>query len=205
VNKEAMRLVDPRFSGHTEYLARMSGTKQYAMMFEARGLRVTLVTIHVPLARVSACLRREDIEAKIRLTHDFLRRFHHIRRPRLAVTALNPHGREFGREEDEKIAPAIRRARQLGIQAEGPFPGDAIFYEAYHGAYDAVIAMYHDQGLGPLKTVGFDHAVNVTLGLPFVRTSPDHGTAFDIAYRNQARENSMLEALKLAIRLSRRG
>lgn len=202
VNKDAIRLIEPRFTGHTEYLASVSKTRDVAMMFDGGRLRVTLVSIHVPLARVSASIRTRDVAVKIRLTHRFLRRFYGIRRPRLAVCALNPHGREFGREEDEKIMPAIRSCQRQGIQVTGPHAGDQVFYESYHRRYDAVIAMYHDQGLAPLKTVAFDTAVNITLGLPFIRTSPDHGTAFEIASLNVARETSMLAAMRKALELT---
>ena len=204
VHKGAMKLVDPEFVGHTEYLARQTKSRRVAMMFDGGKLRVTLVSIHIPLKEVSARITQKEIEAKIELTHHFLRRFYGLRKPRIAVSALNPHGGEFGREEGQTISPAIRAAKRRGILASGPFPGDQIFYEAYHGKYDAVVAMYHDQGLGPLKTVAFEDAVNITLGLPFIRTSPDHGTAFDIAARNQANENSMLAALRLALKLASR-
>ncbi|MBI4550525.1 MAG: 4-hydroxythreonine-4-phosphate dehydrogenase PdxA [Candidatus Omnitrophica bacterium] len=198
VNKEAMRLTEGGFVGHTEYLAGVSKSRRVAMMFDGGRLKVTLATIHVPLKEVSGRLRAADLAVKIALTDDFLRRFYRIRAPRIAVAALNPHGREFGTEEDRIIVPAIRRARRQGIAAAGPFPGDEVFHAAYHGRHDAVIAMYHDQGLAPLKTLAFDQAVNITLGLPFIRTSPDHGTAFDIAGRNQADESSMAAALEKA-------
>ncbi len=204
VHKEAMRLVDRKFVGHTEYLAAAAKVRKFAMMFDAGRLKVTLVTIHVPLKRVSASITQEDIMTKIRLTHQFLRRFYGLKKPRIAVSALNPHGKEFGLEEERKIVPAVRVMRKRNINVTGPLPGDTVFYEAYRGHYDAVIAMYHDQGLAPLKTVAFDRAVNVTLGLPFVRTSPDHGTAFNLAGKNLADGSSMLAAIQLACRLSTR-
>jgi 4-hydroxythreonine-4-phosphate dehydrogenase len=204
VNKEAMRLAEPRFIGHTEFLAGVSKAREVAMMFDGGRLKVTLATIHVPLKEVSSRLRTPGLVSKIALTWEFLRRFYRLSAPRIAVAALNPHGREFGSEEEKIILPAIRLARRRGIAAAGPFPGDEVFYAAYHGRHDAVIAMYHDQGLAPLKTVAFDTAVNITLGLPFIRTSPDHGTAFDIAGRNRADESSMLAALEKALLFSRR-
>lgn len=229
VNKEAIRLLEPRFKGHTEYLARIARTKEFAMMFvdevlplsisacqpagrlppEGKGgkrgvLRATLVTIHVPLKRVSRLLTEEAILEKIRLTDEFLRERERIAKPKIAVTALNPHGRETGEEEAKVIEPAIQKAREAGIHVLGPVPGDTAFYEADQGAYDAVVAMYHDQALAPFKLIAFETGVNLTLGLPYVRTSPDHGTAFDIAYQGKASPRSMEAAIRCALRLIRR-
>lgn len=201
INKEAMRLLDPEFIGHTEYLAKVSGTRRYAMMFDGGNLKVALATIHVPLASVSRILTRKAIGEKIKLCHDFLKRCYRMENPRIAVCALNPHGREFGNEEEEKIEPAIRTMKKKGIRVTGPHPGDTVFHGALRGKYDLVLAMYHDQGLAPLKTFEFTRAVNITAGLPFIRTSPDHGTAFDIAFRNRADSGSMLSAISLASRL----
>lgn len=207
VSKEAMRLVEPRFVGHTEYLARIAHTKGFAMMFlkeegpDSPPLRVTLVTIHVPLKKVSRLVTADSVFEKIRLTHGFLKERFGITKPRIGVAALNPHGRETGEEEEKVIEPAIKRALENHIQATGPISGDRIFYEAYHGTYDAVVAMYHDQALAPFKLVAFESGVNLTLGLPYVRTSPDHGVAFDIAYQRKANPSSMGSALKLALRL----
>lgn len=201
INKEAMRLLDPGFIGHTEYLARVSNTRHYAMLFDGGSLKVALATIHLPLSRVSSVLTREKIRGKIEICHQFLTRYYRIPGPRIAVCALNPHGKEFGSEEEDVIAPSIRAMQKKGICASGPHPGDTVFHEALRGKYDLVLAMYHDQGLAPLKTLEFHNAVNVTAGLPFIRTSPDHGTAFDIAFRNKANPGSMLSALALAGRL----
>lgn len=198
VNKAAVRLVDKKFIGHTEFLAQRSGTKRFAMMFVSPRLNVTLATIHVPLKKVSALLTAKSILEKIVLTHDMLRRGLGIKEPKIAVCALNPHGKESGKEEERVIEPAVRAARRKGIDASGPFSADLLFHAAYHGKYDALISMYHDQALAPFKLVAFHDGVNVTLGLPYLRTSPDHGTAFDIAYRGKADPSSMLAALRLA-------
>ncbi len=203
VHKEAMRLVDEGFVGHTEYLAGVSKTRDVAMMFDGGPIKITLVTVHKPLSAVSRTLTRRDIEIKIQLTDRFLKKFYKIKKPRIAVSALNPHGSEFGEEESKKILPAIRSARRKGIAADGPFPGDTLFYEAGRAGYDAAVFMYHDQGLAPLKAVAFDKAVNLTIGLPFIRTSPDHGTAFDLAGRNKADASSMTAALRTAVNLAR--
>ena len=211
VNKEAIRLLESEFVGHTEYLAKIARTKEFAMMFlnEANGesgpLRVTLVTIHVPLKKVSHLVTQEAILEKIRLTNDFLKTRLHIGKPRIGISALNPHGHETGEEEGKEIEPAVQQAANEGISVFGPISGDRIFYDAYHGVYDAVVAMYHDQALAPFKLIAFETGVNLTLGLPYVRTSPDHGTAFDIAYRGKANARSMEAALRIAVDLAKRG
>ena len=207
VNKEAVQLLEPKFYGHTEYLAKIAGTKSFAMMFlknaeaGSAALRVTLVTIHVPLKKVSAMITQEMVLEKIRLTHEFLKERSGIAKPRIGVSALNPHGHETGEEEEKVIEPAIQKARQEKIQVTGPISGDRIFYEASQGIHDAIISMYHDQALAPFKLVAFETGVNLTLGLPYVRTSPDHGTAFDIAYQGQASPASMQSALNCALEL----
>ena len=198
VNKTAMRLLRPEFSGHTEYLARTAGTQRFAMMFVSSRLKVTLVTVHVPIKKVSGLLTEDLIHEKIELTDQFFKRYLKVDQPRLAVCALNPHGEEMGTEERAVIAPAVERARRTGIEVTGPFSADQLFYEAYSGRYDGLISMYHDQALGPFKMIAFHDGVNVTLGLPFVRTSPDHGTAFDIAYQNKAHPASMKASIQLA-------
>lgn len=198
VNKAAVRLVDRHFIGHTEFLAKKAGSRRFAMMFVSPRLNVTLATIHVPLKKISGLLTARSILEKMTLTDAMLRRGLKIPRPRIAVCALNPHGKECGDEEEKIIAPAVRAARRRGIRAFGPFSADLLFHAAYHGRYDALISMYHDQALGPFKLVAFHDGVNVTLGLPYVRTSPDHGTAFDIAYQGKADPSSMLAALRLA-------
>jgi 4-hydroxythreonine-4-phosphate dehydrogenase len=201
LNKTTMRLIDPKFRGHTEFLAEGSNTKEFAMMFVSDRLKVTLVTIHVALRDVSRLIKRKIVFEKIRLTHDFLKKYFRIASPKLAVCALNPHGKETGEEDEREIAPAVNLARKKKIHATGPLSADQLFHDAYEGRYDAVISMYHDQGLAPFKMIAFQDGVNVTLGLPFIRTSPDHGTAFDIAYQGNADEESMLSALKLAQKL----
>ncbi|MFA7255237.1 MAG: 4-hydroxythreonine-4-phosphate dehydrogenase PdxA [Candidatus Omnitrophota bacterium] len=198
VNKAAIRLVDKKFIGHTEFLAQKSRTRRFAMMFVSPRLNVTLATIHVSLKKVSGLLSAKSILEKILLTEEMLKRGLGIKKPRIAVCALNPHGGEFGQEEAKVIVPAVRAACRKGIDARGPLSADLLFYAAYHGKYDAVIAMYHDQALAPFKLVAFHDGVNVTLGLPYTRTSPDHGTAFDIAYQGKADASSMIAALKLA-------
>jgi 4-hydroxythreonine-4-phosphate dehydrogenase len=198
VNKTAIRLVDKKFIGHTEFLAGTTKVRRFAMMFMSPRLNVTLATIHVPLKKVSGLLTKKSILEKILLTDEMLKNGLAIKKPRIAACALNPHGKEFGGEEAKVIEPAVRAARRKGVNASGPFPADLIFHAAYHGRYDAVIGMYHDQALAPFKLVAFHDGVNVTLGLPYVRTSPDHGTAFDIAYQGKADPSSMLAALRLA-------
>ena len=197
IQKRAIQLMDPKFLGHTEYLAKVAKTKEFAMMFTSPKLRVTLVTIHVPLKKVSSMLTEEEIVVKISLTHEFLKEHLKIKNPRIGVAALNPHGSEFGEEEEKIISPAVQAAQKKGIKAEGPFSGDEIFHQAYEGELDAVIAMYHDEGLAPFKMIAFHEGVNVTLGLPYMRTSPDHGTAYDIAYQNKANPSAFQSALKL--------
>jgi 4-hydroxythreonine-4-phosphate dehydrogenase len=204
LNKEAVQLLSPHFTGHTEYLAQIAGTKKFAMMLTGGPLRVILVTTHIPLAEVSAKVSREKIVSTLEIANSFLRTKMRIKRPRIGVASLNPHageGGKIGKEEIKTIIPAIKKAREKGIPVSGPIPADIIFHEAYNGKLDAVIALYHDQGLGPLKMIAFHTGVNVTLNLPFVRTSPDHGTAFDIAYKNKAHPGSMTEAIKLAVSL----
>lgn len=201
LNKTCMRLLDPKFTGHTEYLAERSGVSRYAMMFVGKRLKVTLVTIHVALKNVSKEISSELVLEKIELTHRFLKERFKMKNPTIAVAALNPHGRETGTEEDEFIVPAIRAAKKKGFSVEGPLPGDQIFHEAYHGVFDAIISMYHDQALAPFKMISFHDGVNTTLGLPFIRTSPDHGTAYDIAYQNKANCESMISSIELALKL----
>ncbi len=198
VNKAAVRLVDKKFIGHTEFLAEHAKARRFAMMFVSPRLNVTLATIHVPLKKVSSLLTAKSILEKIVMTEEMLKRGLGIPKPRIAVCALNPHGKECGEEETKVIEPAVRAACRQGIDALGPLSADLLFYAAYHGKYDALISMYHDQALAPFKLVAFHDGVNVTLGLPYLRTSPDHGTAFDIAYLGKADASSMLAALRLA-------
>jgi 4-hydroxythreonine-4-phosphate dehydrogenase len=204
VNKEAFSLAGLPWTGHTDLLAHLTGASNVAMMFYSAALRVVLATVHIALADVPRVLTRESLEATITLTACELPRFG-IDTPRIAVAGLNPHAGEhglFGREEETVMAPAIARARQRGIAVSGPFPGDTVFIRARRGEFDVVIAAYHDQGLIPVKLVAFGEAVNVTLGLPIIRTSVDHGTAFDIAGRGIADPESMIAAVLLAARLA---
>jgi 4-hydroxythreonine-4-phosphate dehydrogenase len=175
------------------------------MMFYSEALTVVLATVHIALAEVPRALTRESLEATIALTARELPRFG-VAAPRIAVAGLNPHAGEhglFGREEETVIAPAIAALRRRGVDVAGPFPGDTVFVRARRGEFDAVVACYHDQGLIPVKLVAFGEAVNVTLGLPIVRTSVDHGTAFDIAGTGVANPDSMIAAVRLAARLAR--
>ena len=207
VNKEAFRLAGLPWSGHTDLLAHLTGARDVAMMFHSDVLRVVLATVHIALADVPRALSAASLEATIDLTWHELPRFG-IARPRIAVAALNPHAGEhglFGCEEETIIAPAIAACRARGIDVAGPFPADTVFVRARRGDFDVVVACYHDQGLIPVKLVAFGQAVNVTLGLPIVRTSVDHGTAFDIAGRGVADPESMIAAVLLAAKLARSG
>jgi 4-hydroxythreonine-4-phosphate dehydrogenase len=204
INKEAFAAAGIPWRGHTELLAHLTGAPRVAMLFYADALRVVLATVHIPLLEVPASLTQERLEEVITLTADELPRFGHPR-PSIAVAGLNPHAGEhgiIGREEDDVIRPAIEACRARGIAADGPFPADTIFLRALKGEFDAVVACYHDQGLIPVKMAAFGKAVNVTLGLPIVRTSVDHGTAFDIAGTNAADPSSLIEAVRLAARLA---
>lgn len=206
INKEALRLGGVPHPGHTEILADLSGTTDYAMMMANEELRVVLVTVHEPLRTAIDTIDTERELAVIRLTHRALEGSGPAA-PRIAVAGLNPHAGEnglFGREDTDIIAPAVRAARSEGIRASGPWPADTVFMRARAGEFDAVVAQYHDQGLIPVKYLGLEHGVNITLGLPFVRTSVDHGTAFDIAGRGRADHTSLLTALHHADRLSAR-
>jgi 4-hydroxythreonine-4-phosphate dehydrogenase len=205
VNKEAFRLAGLPWAGHTELLAHLTGAGDVAMMFHSEVLRVVLATVHIPLSEVPRALTADSLERTIALTARELPRFG-IGRPRIAVAGLNPHAGEhglFGREEQMVIAPAIARACERGILVSGPFPADTLFVRARRGEFDVVVACYHDQGLIPVKLAAFGQAVNVTLGLPIVRTSVDHGTAFDIAGKGVADPESMIAAVLLAAELVR--
>jgi 4-hydroxythreonine-4-phosphate dehydrogenase len=194
------------YPGHTELLAELSRTAECRMMLIGAQLRVVPVTGHIPYGKVPRSLSRANIQTTLELTHRSLKNFFAIARPRIAVAALNPHGGEqgiFGREEIEIIAPAVQAARRRGIGVFGPFPADSLFHHAARGDYDAVVCMYHDQGLIPLKLHHFYGGVALTLGPPFIRTSVDHGTAYDIAGKGRADESSMKEAILLAARLAR--
>ena len=212
ISKEWIGRAGFKFPGHTEYLAARAGVSEFAMMLAGPRLRVTVATTHVPLAEVPRLLTVEGIASTIWLTAEGLARRFGIAAPRVAVAGLNPHAGEagrFGDEEERLVKPAIEKARarlaaaQLGATIDGPLVPDSVFRQAAGGAYDAVVALYHDQGLIPLKLLHFDDGVNLTLGLPFVRTSPDHGTAYDIAGTGRARAQSFLAALDLALATAR--
>ncbi|MGR3320480.1 MAG: 4-hydroxythreonine-4-phosphate dehydrogenase PdxA [Pseudooceanicola sp.] len=204
IHKEALSAAGVPFPGHTEMLAHHGGANRVAMMLANAEIRTVLVTIHIALRDA---IEAADFEAQmeaIRLADHGCRALG-IPRPRVAVAGLNPHAGEgglFGREEIEIIAPAIAAAREEGIEASGPWPGDTVFMQARNGRFDVVVAQYHDQGLIPVKYLGIETGVNITLGLPFVRTSPDHGTAFDIAGQGIASPASMVTALDYARRLA---
>lgn len=207
INKAALRAAGIPYIGHTELLAVLTGEEQVTTMLVTPGLRVAHVTRHVPLGEVAAHITRERVLETIRLTDTGLRQMG-IPCPRLAVAALNPHGGDeglLGREEIEIIGPAVEAARAEGIEARGPIPADSVFFRVIRGEFDAVVAMYHDQGHIPIKTHDFERSVTMTLGLPIVRTSVDHGTAFDIAWQGLANEESMVEAILLAAQMASRG
>jgi len=200
INKEAIHKAGHKFDGHTEILAAYTNTKEYAMMFVSDKLWVILVTTHMPLSAVSKSLTKQKVLKTIKLAHETLSKLRG-RKPRIGVAGLNPHAGEnglFGREEIKIIAPAVAEAKKLGIDANGPISPDAIFYLANAGMYDLVVAMYHDQGLIPLKLLSFNRSVNVTVGLPIIRTSVDHGTGFDIVGKGWANPQSLIEAIQVA-------
>jgi 4-hydroxythreonine-4-phosphate dehydrogenase len=210
VNKESILHTGLPFIGQTEYLSRLAGTERTAMMLlgqddRGRWLRVVLVTTHIPLRLVAEQLTIPKVELAIELA---ARACVDLRldRARVAVCGLNPHageGGELGNEEITIVGPAVQAVRARGVDVSGPFAADALFYQVFKGDYEAVVAMYHDQGLAPLKMIGFESGVNWTLGLPFIRTSPDHGTAYNIAGRGIANPSSMREAIRLALQLAR--
>ncbi len=203
INKTAMRMCGSMYPGHTELLADRTGSKDYVMMMAGERLRVALVTIHMALKDVAAALSIEKIVSTIEITVDALKERFGVPAPRLAVAGLNPHSGEdgmFGDEEIRMIRPAVLCCREKGIDVSGPHPSDTLFYHAVDGAYDAVICMYHDQGLIPFKMIHFTDGVNTTLGLPIIRTSVDHGTAYDIAGKGIADPGSLIEAIRLAAR-----
>ncbi len=204
INKEALHLAGHLYPGHTEILASLTGTRDYAMLLHDKKLSIIHVSTHISLLEAITGLRAERIEKVIGMAHKTMKKLCEGE-PRIAVAGINPHAGEhglFGKEEIREIIPAIRKMKDTGIHVEGPFPPDTIFLQAVNGKFDVVVAMYHDQGHIPLKLIGFSSGVNVTLGLPFVRTSVDHGTAFDIAWKGEAMEDSMVEAIRLSMVLS---
>jgi 4-phospho-D-threonate 3-dehydrogenase / 4-phospho-D-erythronate 3-dehydrogenase len=205
INKRALFLGGYSFPGHTEFLAHLTDSPESAMAFVASNLRIVLISTHVPLSEAIRLVEKDRITRVTRLAERELRRWG-IARPRIAVAALNPHGAEgglFGVEEAAEIMPAVEACRAEGLEVSGPHSADTVFLRASRGEFDAVISCYHDQAMIPVKCLSFGEAVNVTLGLPFIRTSVDHGTAFDIAGRGVAEHSSMVAAITLAARLSR--
>lgn len=207
LNKEAMHLAGFNYPGHTELLAHVAGTPNVAMMFVGGKIRVALLTIHAPLKDVPGLVTMSEIVRVATLVHEALPKFGSTATPKIAIAGLNPHAGEHGHigAEEQTVFPAALAAlRASGIDIEGPFPGDTLFVRAARGDFDGVIACYHDQGLIPVKLLAFGEAVNVTIGLPFVRTSVDHGTGFDIAGKGRADESSLLAAMRLAVQLASR-
>lgn len=204
--KKSLAMAEVPFPGHTEFLAHLTGASDFAMMLLGGPIRVVLVTRHAPISKVAGMLTRDEIMKAARLAWNATE-WIGLKKRSIGVCALNPHAGEngmLGREELDTIIPAIRQLRRMGIAADGPVPADVIFHHAVRKRYAVVLAMYHDQGLAPLKMLAFDRGVNLTLGLPIVRASPDHGTAFDIAGKGIADPGSMIAAIRLAARLARR-
>jgi 4-hydroxythreonine-4-phosphate dehydrogenase len=205
INKEVINRAGYAYAGHTELFAELTHTKDYVMMLTGEKLRVALVTTHCRLRDVADLLNTQRIFTILEVTNNSLKEYFAISKPRIAVASLNPHGGEggiFGDEEERIIIPAINKAKDAGIDAVGTLPPDTLFYYATRGEYDVVVCMYHDQGLIPLKLLNFQNAVNVTLGLPIIRTSVDHGTAYDIAGTGMANETSLKNAIKLAVSMA---
>lgn len=201
ITKTAMQLAESEFHGHTELLAHKTETSNYAMMLAGERLKVVLVTIHIPLSEVPNSLTSDEILRIIHLTYNSLKTRFNIDSPKIGVAGLNPHAGEesmFGPEEEKIIIPAVQQAINQGIDVHGPLPPDTIFYQSLNGRFNAVVCMYHDQGLIPFKLIHFKDGVNTTLGLPIIRTSVDHGTAYDIAWKGIADQSSLIEAIKMA-------
>jgi len=205
ISKEAVNLAGYKITGHTEFLAEKCEIDEVLMMLINGDLRVALVTGHIPISDISSTITCELIHKKAQLLHHSLKFDFGIHEPKIAVLGLNPHagdGGVIGKEEINVLRPAIKNAQEIGIQLEGPFPADGFFGHQLHNRFDAILAMYHDQGLAPFKLLSFGKGVNVTAGLPIIRTSPDHGTAFNIAGKNLASSSSFKQAVQLAIELS---
>jgi 4-hydroxythreonine-4-phosphate dehydrogenase len=206
ISKEALQLSGQHFPGHTEMLAALTGSDKQVMMMAGNFLKVTLATIHCPIAKVPSLLNESSLLQLFQTTYKSLQTDFNLTQPKIAIAALNPHAGEgglFGDEESRILLPAITKARKMDIPLQGPFPPDTIFFQAANGEYDAVICMYHDQGLIPFKLLHFEDGVNVTLGLPIVRTSVDHGTAYDIAGLGIANPSSLHAAIAMAESISR--
>ena len=205
INKNALHKAGFSFPGHTEFLAHLTRTKDYVMMLGGERLKVVLVTIHVPLKEVVKLVTAKEVFKVIRITDEALRKRFKIKTPRIAVAGLNPHAGEgglFGDEEGLVIMPAIKRARRAGVNASDPLPPDTVFFRALNGEFDCVVSMYHDQGLGPLKLIHFEDGFNATLGLPIIRTSVDHGTAYGLAWKGTASAESMITAILTAVKMA---
>jgi 4-hydroxythreonine-4-phosphate dehydrogenase len=206
ISKESLKMAGHSWPGHTELLAELTQSRDFAMMFYSKRLKVILCTIHTSLKSVPGKINQKLVARIIRLAGTSMAMLG-ISNPRIAVAGLNPHAGEsgiMGKEEIVSIQPSVTEARKQGINVSGPYPPDVIFHRACHGDFDIVVCMYHDQGLIPFKMLAFDSGVNVTVGLPIIRTSPDHGTAFDIAWKNMADPSSMIEAIKLANKMALR-
>jgi len=207
ITKKSLEAAGYPWPGHTEFLAEKTGGHKVVMMMASPRLKVSLVTIHLPLREVPQKITEEKIMDTVQITYQSLQKFWGMKKPRLAVCGLNPHAGEeglLGNEEIHLIGPALEKIRKMGISVDGPCVPDAVFHQAHEGNYDAVICMYHDQGLIPFKMLHFRDGVNVTLGLPIIRTSPDHGTAFDIVGKNVADPSSMKAAIELAIEMAQK-
>ncbi len=207
INKEAIHLAGCTHPGHTELLAHLTKTKNFGMMLLGGPLKILFVTTHLSIRKVPEALTTKGIFKAIQLAHQAMREHFQVSRPRVGVAALNPHAGEqglFGNEEHTIIAPAVKKAKEAGIRVMGPLPADTLFGAAVRGAHDVVVAMYHDQGLIPLKTIAFGQCINMTVGLPIIRTSVDHGTAYDIAGKGTADPQSLIHAIKLAARLGKK-
>ena len=205
INKAAIHLAGYAYPGHTEMLGSLTDSTDVGMMILGGPLKILFATTHVAIRDLPGAITMARVTRAIRLAHQGLRTFFDIRHPRIGVAGLNPHAGEaglFGQEEKRVIAPAVKRARASRIRCSGPHPADTLFGKAIQGEYDGIVAMYHDQGLVALKTVAFGHCVNLTVGLPFIRTSVDHGTAYDIVGKGKADPNSLIEAITLAARLA---
>jgi 4-hydroxythreonine-4-phosphate dehydrogenase len=205
INKKAIQLAGYSYPGHTEMLGSLTGSKEVGMMILGGPLKILFATTHVAIRNLSSAITKDRVLRAIRLAHSGLRRYFGLRHPRIGVAGLNPHAGEsglFGQEEINVIAPAIQQARASRIRCSGPHPADTLFGKAMRGEFDGIVAMYHDQGLVALKTVAFGKCVNLTVGLPFIRTSVDHGTAYDIVGKLKADPSSLIEAITLAARLA---